>query len=75
MSSNDVIPFLIRKTSDEKISAAEMARRIGISETNWSHARRGLRGLTVKQIERAIALYPEIRDMLGSETEPERVPA
>lgn len=75
MSSKDVIPFLVRKTSDEAISAAEMARRIGISESNWSHARRGARGLTVKQLERAIELYPEIRELLGTPSDRERVPA
>lgn len=62
MSSADVLAYLIEKQTTEGISGMEMAQRLGISETNWSHARRGRRGLTVKQIERAIQHYPEIAD-------------
>lgn len=72
MSSAHIVPYLMERQRVEGISGMEMAHRIGISETNWSHARRGRRGLTVKQIERAIEYYPEIRNMLAAE---EQVPA
>jgi hypothetical protein len=65
MSSADVLAYLIDKQRKEGIPALRMAERLGISETNWCHARKGRRGLTVKQIERAIELYPEIADVLG----------
>jgi hypothetical protein len=70
MSSADVLAYLIERQADEGISGMEMAYRIGISETNWSHARRGRRGLTVKQIERAIQHYPELRDLFAAQDEP-----
>lgn len=62
MSSADVLAYLIEKQAEEGLSGMEMAQRLGISETNWSHARRGRRGLTVKQIERAIEHYPELAE-------------
>lgn len=60
MSSADVLAYLIEKQTEEGISGVEMAQRLGISETNWSHARRGRRGLTVQQIERAVQHYPDL---------------
>lgn len=60
MSTADVLAYLIEQQETEGISGMEMALRIGISETNWSHARRGRRGLTVKQIQRAIQHYPAL---------------
>jgi hypothetical protein len=62
MSSADVVSYLIEKQAEEGIPAHVMAQRIGTTETNWSHARRGRRGLTVAQIERAIQHYPEIAE-------------
>jgi hypothetical protein len=60
MSSDDVLAYLIERQREEGLSGMAMAQRLGISETNWSHARRGRRRLTVAQIERAIACYPEL---------------
>jgi DNA-binding transcriptional regulator YdaS (Cro superfamily) len=65
MSSEDVLAYLIERQEREGISGMAMAQRLGMSETNWSHARRGRRGLTVKQIERAIEHYPELASRLG----------
>lgn len=62
MSSADVVAYLVEKQAEEGIPAHVMAQRIGTTETNWSHARRGRRGLTVKQIENAIAHYPELSE-------------
>lgn len=73
MSSADVLAYLIERQKAESLSGMEMAQRIGISETNWSHARRGKRGLTVKQIERAIQCYPELRDLFAAQSEPAAV--
>lgn len=73
MSSADVVAYLIAKQTEEGIPAHVMASRIGTTETNWSHARRGRRGLTFAQIERAIQHYPEIRDMIGQPEQPETV--
>lgn len=65
MSSADVLGYLIDRQRAEGISNMEMAYRLGTSESNWSHARRGRRGLTVKQIERAIQHYPELTDLFA----------
>lgn len=73
MSSADVVPYLIERQTTEGISGMAMAQRLGMSETNWSHARRGRRRLTVAQIENAIQHYPEIRDLFGTVTESEAV--
>lgn len=62
MSSADVVAYLVEKQAEEGIPAHVMAHRIGTTETNWSHARRGRRRLTVAQIERAIAHYPELAE-------------
>lgn len=69
MSSDDVLAYLIEQQRSEGISGMEMAYRLGISETNWSHARRGRRGLTVKQIERAIQHYPQLAERFARPTE------
>lgn len=69
MSSADVVAYLIQKQADEGIPAHVMAQRIGTTETNWSHARRGRRGLTVKQIERAIQHYPDIAERFAMPAE------
>lgn len=69
MSNEDVLSYLVGKQTEEGISGMEMAQRLGISETNWSHARRGRRKLTVKQIERAIQHYPEIADRFAQPAE------
>ena len=62
MSSEDVLAYLLGKQSEEKISATAMASRLGMGETAWCHVRKGRRRLTVGQIERAIAHYPEIAE-------------
>lgn len=68
MSSEDVLSYLVAQQKQEGISGMEMALRLGMSETNWSHARRGRRGLTVKQIERAIQHYPELAERFAQPT-------
>lgn len=65
MSSEDVLGYLIAQQTKEGLSGMEMAQRLGISETNWSHARRGRRRLTVKQIERAIQHYPDLAQLFA----------
>jgi hypothetical protein len=76
MSSEDVLTYLVERQRVEGISASAMARRLEISETQWSHLRngRGHRRLTVKQIERAIALYPELAERFAAPAS-EQVPA
>ena len=68
MSSEDVLAYLVDRQRLEGITASTMARRLEISETQWSHLRnrRGHRRLTVKQIERAIALYPELAERFAA---------
>jgi hypothetical protein len=73
MSSADVLAYLVEKQAEEGISGMEMAQRLGISETNWSHARRGRRKLTVAQIERAIQHYPEIAERFAQPAAAEKV--
>lgn len=73
MSSADVVAYLVQKQAEEQIPAHVMAQRIGTTETNWSHARRGRRGLTVAQIERAIHHYPELAELFAKPATPEAV--
>lgn len=63
---DDVLAYLLDRQRDEGVSATAMARRLGLSVGLWCHIRKGRRHLTVAQIDRAIALYPEILVMLAA---------
>jgi hypothetical protein len=54
------VAYLIERQRIEKISAAEMARRLGLSEANWCHTRKGRRPLQASAAARASLLYPEL---------------
>lgn len=67
-----VLAYLIERQSVEGLTGAAMAQRMGVSETHWSHIRKGRAHLGVHHIERALELYPELLERIGK-TQPEAV--
>lgn len=67
MQSDIARDYLLARQRAERMTAREMARRIGITEANWCHVRKGRRALAPVQILRACTAYPELLDSLFAE--------
>ena len=66
--SLDVRSRLIAKQDDDGLSGREMALRLGMTETYWSHIRNKRRPLSLKVIRRALAVYPDLAYPFLAET-------
>lgn len=58
-----IVAYLIGRQRADGISAAEMARRLGLSEANWCHTRKGRRPLQKAAADRARLMYPELVEL------------
>lgn len=74
--SEAALAYLVERQAAEGLTGAAMAARLGLSETQWSHIKRGRSKLGLRHIERAIALYPDIVERFGpAAIHGEKVPA
>lgn len=54
----ELVTYLEEQQSALGMTARDMAARLGLSESNWSHIRRSRRRLPVAVLERAIKEFP-----------------
>lgn len=67
MTSETARTYLMTRQADEGLTSRAMARRLGMSDSNWCHVRAGRRRLAAVQILRACAVYAALRDLLFPE--------